>query len=164
MYRFFLILVLAALALALTKTWSPPKTSWGDPDLQGTWTSDDLRDVPFERPAQFGDRRYLNDDELAARAKQVDEAQTEIVGKGIRPNSGYWARQQGVNAAAAPAYFQEFSRRAVRQTSLVVDPPDGRVPALTKEAQERRAAITPLRNRRPESWTDRTNYDRCITR
>ena len=146
------------------KPWSPPKTSWGDPDLQGTWTSDDLRDVPFERPAQFGTRALLTDEELAARAKSVDEAQTNIVGKGERPNSGYWARQTGVNAAAAPAYFQEFSRRAARQTSLVVDPPDGRVPALTPEAQTKRAAIAKIRNRRPESWLDRTNYDRCITR
>jgi hypothetical protein len=155
---------LAAAAMLAQKPWSPPKTSWGDPDLQGTWTSDDLRDVPFERPAQFGTRAFLTDEELAARAKSVDEAQTNIVGKGERPNSGYWARQQGVNAAAAPAYFQEFSRRAARQTSLVVDPPDGRVPALTPEAQAERTAIAKIRNRRPESWLDRTNYDRCITR
>jgi hypothetical protein len=47
---------------------------------------------------------------------------------------------------------------------LVVDPPNGRVHALTKEAQEERAAVAKLRNRRPESWTDRSMYDRCITR
>jgi hypothetical protein len=70
---------------APSKSWTPSKTSWGDPDLQGTWTSDDLRDVPFERPAQFGTRRYLTDEELAERAKQVDAAQTDIIGKGIRP-------------------------------------------------------------------------------
>ena len=136
--RFLVVSVLAATTV-FGQTWHAPKTSWGDPDLQGTWTSDDLRDVPFERPAQFGTRRYLTDEELAERAKLVDQYQTEIVGKGNRPKSGYWARQEGVNAAAAPAYFQEFSRRASRQTSLVVDPPNGRVPALTKEAQELRA-------------------------
>ncbi len=157
-------LLLVAGACPGQQKWTPPKTSWGDPDLQGTWTSDDLRDVPFERPAQFGTRRYLTDEELAERAKAVDADQTEIVGKGIRPNRGYWARQQGVNAAAAPAYFQEFSRRATRLTSLVVDPPDGRVPALTKEAQELRAKVNAVRNRRPESWEDRSMYDRCITR
>jgi hypothetical protein len=158
--------LVAAIGLAQTpaKKWTPPKTSWGDPDLQGTWTSDDMRDVPFERPAQFGTRRYLNDQEFADRAKQVDDAQTNIVEKGNRPNSGYWARQTGVNAAAAPAYFQEFSRRASRQTSLVVDPPDGRVPPLTPEAQKLRTQINATRNRRPESWLDRSPYDRCITR
>ncbi len=161
--RFSAALLLAA-AAAFGQTWTPPKTSWGDPDLQGAWTSDDQREVPFERSAQFGTRRYLNDDELAQRAKEVDENQTEIVGQGIRPKRGYWARQQGVNAAAAPAYFQEFSRRASRQTSLVIDPPDGRVPPLTKEAQDLRARIEAVRNRRPDSWEDRSMYDRCITR
>ncbi len=120
---FITVFALAGLA-AFGQTWKAPKTSWGDPDLQGTWTSDDLRDVPFERPAQFGNRRYLTDEELSDRAKLVDQAQTEIVGKGLRPNSAYWARQAGVTAAAAPPQFQEFSRRASRQTSLVVDPPN----------------------------------------
>jgi hypothetical protein len=154
--------------LTATAAWAqggtPPRTSWGDPDLQGTWTSDDQRDVPFERPARFGNRRYLTDEEFAERARQVDKTQTEIIGQGIRPNSGYWASQKGVNAAAAPPYFQEFSRHAARQTSLVVDPPDGRVPPLTKEAQELRTAVNKVRDRRPESWLDRSMYDRCITR
>jgi len=151
-------------ALLFAQKWTPPETSWGDPDLQGTWTSDDQRDVPFERPAQFGARRYLTDEEFAERARQVDKTQTEIIGQGIRPNSGYWASQKGVNAAAAPPYFQEFSRHAARQTSLVIDPADGRVPPLTKEAQELRASVNNVRNRRPESWLDRSMYDRCITR
>ncbi len=151
-------------ALLFAQKWTPPKTSWGDPDLQGTWTSDDQRDVPFERPAQFGNRRYLTDEEFAERARQVDKTQTEIIGQGIRPNSGYWASQKGVNAAAAPPYFQEFSRHAARQTSLVIDPPNGRVPPLTKEAQELRTAVNKVRDRRPESWLDRSMYDRCITR
>ena len=60
--------------------------------------------------------------------------------------------------------WQEFSRRASNLTSLVVDPPDGRVPALTPEAQALRASTNALRNRRPETWTDRSMYDRCITR
>ncbi len=157
---------LAAVAVAQVpkKNWTPPKTSWGDPDFYGTWTSDDMREVPFERPAQFGTRRFLNDQELAARAKEVDDTISGVVEKGIRPNAGYWARQQGVNAAAAPPNWQEFSRRASNQTSLVVDPPDGRVPALTPEAQALRTSINVLRNRRPETWTVRSMYDRCITR
>jgi hypothetical protein len=151
-------------AQAPVQKWTPPKTSWGDPDLQGTWTSDNMREVPMERPLQFGERKYLNGDELAARAKGVDDFQTEVVGKGIRPNAGYWAGRSGVDGAAAPPHWQEFSRRASNQTSLVVDPPNGRVPALTAEAQALRASTNALRNRRPETWTDRSMYDRCITR
>jgi hypothetical protein len=160
----FLTAASIATSLLFAQAWTPPKTTWGDPDLQGTWTSDDQRDVPFERPAQFGTRRYLTDEEFAERARQVDKTQTEIIGQGIRPNSGYWASQKGVNAAAAPPYFQEFSRHAARQTSLVIDPPNGRVPPLTKEAQQLRDAVNKVRERRPESWLDRSMYDRCITR
>ena len=50
---------------------TPPKTSWGDPDLQGVWTSDDSIGVPFERPKRYGNRKLLNDDEYAERAKEM---------------------------------------------------------------------------------------------
>lgn len=160
----FLTVIPAAAADSASTKWTPPKTAWGDPDLQGTWTSDNLREVPMERPAQFGTRRFLTTEELAARAKGVDEFQTEIIGKGVRPNAGYWANRSGVDAAAAPPHWQEFSRLASNLTSLVVDPADGRVPALTPEAQALRASTNALRSRRPETWTDRSMYDRCITR
>src|SRR5215216_6941318 len=48
-----------------------PRTPWGEPDLQGVWSSDDLENVPMSRPAQFADRLYLNDEEFAARQAQV---------------------------------------------------------------------------------------------
>jgi hypothetical protein len=74
------ILALCAIALgalsgqtkSTTGTWTPPKTAWGDPDLQGVWTSDDFYGVPFERPAQYGDRKFLTEEEYAARAKETD--------------------------------------------------------------------------------------------
>src|SRR5262245_61716643 len=50
---------------------SPPKTAWGDPDLQGTWPTGQLIEVPFERPEAFGARAELNDAELAGRVAQV---------------------------------------------------------------------------------------------
>src|SRR5271163_1196191 len=54
------------------------KTPWGDPDLQGTWTSDDTWGVPFERPKQFGTRASLTEDELNARAKTVANSEQFI--------------------------------------------------------------------------------------
>src|SRR5579871_6528851 len=77
------------------KKWTPPKTSWGDPDLQGVWTSDDFYGVPFERPAQYGTRNLLTDAEYAARSKETDYLATSVQ-KGDYPNAGYWARQKGV--------------------------------------------------------------------
>src|SRR4029077_15921243 len=56
--------------------WTPPKTPWGEPDLQGSWPTASLVGTPFERPVQFGDRRLLTDEEVAAREKQyADDAE-----------------------------------------------------------------------------------------
>ena len=145
------------------KKWTPPKTSWGDPDLQGTYSTDEYIGVPFERPAQFGTRRYLNDEEFAARAKDVDTL-ASVHETGDRPNVGFWKSQKGVDAAAVAPQWLEYAPRASRQSSLVIDPPDGRVPALTAEAQAERANQRNYFNMRPASWLDLTMYDRCITR
>src|SRR3990172_3476459 len=53
-------------------SYTPPRTAWGEPDLQGVWSSDDMSGIPIARPQQFGDRLYLNDEEFAARARQVE--------------------------------------------------------------------------------------------
>jgi hypothetical protein len=126
--------------------YTTPKTPWGDPDLQGVWSSDDAT-MPMSRPMNFGDRLYLNDEEYAARQKQIS---------------------QGVNNAvnAEGSFRGDFARRAFRQTSLIVDPPDGRTPAFTEAAQKRRAPRDQgTFGNGPFEWTtDFTNYDRCITR
>ena len=127
--------VLASFALSGQ---SLPRTPWGDPDLEGVWTTEMLRDarVPYERPKSFGTRMYLSDAEFAER-----------------------------QARAAKAGFKNDSM-TFRQTSLIVDPPDGRYPALTPEAQRRPQVMSlgtygegPF-----DSPLDLTLYDRCVTR
>jgi hypothetical protein len=123
-----------------------PRTPWGDPDLQGVWSSDDAT-MPMSRPQNFGDRLYLNDEEFAAREKQIKTGIT--------------------NAENAVGSFRgDFARRAFRQTSLIVDPPDGRTPAFTAAAQTRRAPRDQgtFGNGPFDSTEDFTLYDRCITR
>ncbi len=129
-------------------SYTAPRTAWGEPDLQGVWSSDDMSGVPLARPQQFGDRLYLNDEEFAARARQVEA---------------------GVDRAeneATSTFRGDFARRAFRQTSLIVDPPDGQTPAFTPFAETRRAP----RDRGTfgdgpfDSTADFTLYDRCITR
>jgi hypothetical protein len=166
--RFLALCVIALGALSgqtkpAAKTWTPPKTAWGDPDLQGVWTSDDFYGIPFERPAEYGNRKFLTDEEYAARAKETDLLATSVQA-GVYPNAGYWARQKGVDAKAVPTNWTEFARRAPRQTSLVVDPPNGRIPPLTAYGESVRAAVAAARKPRPESWLDISLYDRCITR
>ena len=96
-----------------------PRTPWGDPDLQGVWSSDDAT-MPLSRPQNLGDRLYQSDEEYAARVKQIEN--------GVRAGE-----------SAIGSFRGDFARRAFRQTSLIVDPPDGRVPAFTPEAEKRRA-------------------------
>jgi len=143
--------------------WKPPKTVWGDPDLQGTWTSDDLQGVPVERPKEFGTRRFLTEEEMKDRDGRIGRI-LQSVETGERPKEGFWANQRGVDAAAVPPNWVEFARRASALTSLVSDPPDGRIPALTAEAQQRRANQPNYNNTRPQSYKDMTMYDRCISR
>jgi hypothetical protein len=113
--------------------WTPPKTPWGEPDLQGSWPTASLVGTPFERPAQFGERRLLTDEEIAAREKQyADDAarvnKTTEVGADVDEGTG------------PPAHWGEGSlRKASRMTSLIVDPPNGRFPAFTTWGQLRAA-------------------------
>jgi hypothetical protein len=125
--------------------YTTPKTPWGDPDLQGVWSSDDAG-MPMSRP-QTATGLYMSDEQFAARQKQIEQGVT--------------------NAENAIGSFRgDFARRAFRQTSLIVDPPDGRQPAVNPEAQKRRAPRDQgTFGNGPFEWTtDFTNYDRCITR
>jgi len=123
-----------------------PKTEWGEPDLRGVWTTDDTSGIPMARPAQFGDRLYLNDEEYANRSKQIERG-----------------AEQG-DQEAVGAFRFDFARRAFRQTSLIVDPPDGHVPAFTPEGMQRPMPRGTYGDG-PLDWTtDFSLYERCITR
>ena len=111
--------------------WSE-RTPWGDPDLQGEWTTEGEYGVPLERPAQFGTRAFLTDAEYAARLKDVrarderDLARVDVL-------SG---KVEGPNAPIP--HWREYNTTS-RRTSLIVDPPDGRLPPRTAQAPPLRA-------------------------
>jgi hypothetical protein len=139
---------------------SLPRTLWGDPDLSGTWTTDDSIGVPIERPVQFGDKANLSDEEFADRLRRDEAARLASLEEFVAP-----AAAAG-GAVGPPGHWGERGAKPTRQTSFVVDPPDGRIPPLTPEAQRRAAGrdtgsfgAGPFNG--PE---DLTNYDRCITR
>src|SRR6476620_1713810 len=67
----------ASAAVITNPKWTPPKMSWGHPDLEGIWTSDDMRGVPMARPPQFGTRRYLTDEEFVARGQEREAERME---------------------------------------------------------------------------------------
>jgi hypothetical protein len=128
------------------------RTSWGDPDLQGVWTSGPMIDVPFERPAEMGPRATLTDEEFARRVasnQRQREALQAVAGTGRTPPSG----PPDWNEPGTPS----------RQASLIVDPPDGRLPSLTSDGA-RRAGEWRQRGARTDRPEDLNPYDRCITR
>jgi len=145
----------AVSALAAAK-----RTPWGDPDLQGTYTTDNSIGVPLERPTQFGTRAELTDEEYATRVSAND---TQVAkDKNPLPESEF-AEDSAANNA--PRHWLERPANPSRATSLVVDPPDGRIPALTSEGEKLAAARRATRTRGlPASYKDFSNYDRCISR
>jgi len=150
--------VVGAAALG-AQTFSPPKTPWGHPDLQGIYSNDDETGTPMERPAQFEGKTLadITPEELQKIIKQRNEqfvdgvSGTEFAG-GLRP--------------PAHLIFDTFDRKNSRAW-LVVDPPDGRIPRRTDAAPRRRTGgvSTNANPRGPfNSWLDMGLYDRCITR
>jgi hypothetical protein len=150
---------LLTVSLAAQARYTPPKTPWGEPDLRGTFTTDNSIGVPFERPPQYGDRATLTDEEFAAK----DRANTEQVAKDVsdRPETPF---EQDEAANNAPRNWLERGTKLSHASSLVIDPPNGRLPAVTAEGQ-RRAALNRARFARQNDAAEfHSYYDRCITR
>ena len=100
------------------------RTPWGEPDLQGIWTTE--VDTPFERPERFGDREFLTPEEQA----ELDERRSRLISRNRRVERGTELDVAG----AYNAVFLSF-KPTDRRTSLIVDPPNGRVPPQTPEVQ-----------------------------
>jgi hypothetical protein len=145
--------------------YSPPRTPWGDPDLQGKWPATAMVGVPLQRDEALGTRNELTDEEFAdrvARAEQqrdLDNADFELENAASTPGGT-------VGGAVSPPPHWLERGEPQRQASLIVDPADGRMPAQTDEAQARAAELRTYRESRgpADSYTDRSLYDRCITR
>jgi hypothetical protein len=149
-----------------------PRTPWGDPDLQGVWSSDDMENIPMAAgqgrggPGRGGPARggapqaapasqaapgeapplYLDEAALAARRTQVDNA----------------AKQRDTSAESSFRF--DYARRVFPQTRLIVDPPDGRLPAIKVNQQERQMPRGTYGPGPLNSWEDFSLYERCITR
>jgi len=152
----------AADSTSATKNWTPPRTPWGEPDLQGTFSNRTI--TPFERPANVAGREFFTPEEVAALEKRAQE------------QSGDEGRTKGTRADVERAYNDFWWDRGTKvttpRTSLVIDPADGRVPELTDEAKKRAADEskrpafrgTGANGRGTDTWLDRSTFERCITR
>ena len=157
-----LIATLAAVALAplagqtSSNSYKTPKTPWGDPDLQGNYTNLYENGTPLERPKEFAGRSLddVKGEELAKIKRATQERTINNFQGPVHAPDNWW--QDALNLTRGS------------QAWLIVDPPDGQVPALTPEAERRIAARAEARRsqaRGPaDSWEDRSLYDRCLTR
>jgi hypothetical protein len=137
--------------------WQAPQLSWGHPNLEGTFTSRDMSGIPLERPVQFGERASLNEEEFRQRA-------------GGGP-SGLAALRAGeefegeARLQLSALDSSEVGTRTFGYSSYVIEPANGRVPALTAEGEQRQASFRGGQSNGPFfTPADFSYYDRCITR
>jgi hypothetical protein len=163
-------------SLSPEKPYTAPRTPWGDPDLQGMWPGN--VSAPLQRPADMGERTTLTDEEFAQREAQARAQAAADNQQFVPPSPSASAGQGGDRGGRGggrgggigpPDHWLERGA-PIRQTSLIVDPPNGRLPALAAGAEERRKAARGGRGM-PAEWRgtadsyDELNiYYRCITR
>ena len=144
----FAFVLLASIAVAAQPGKdTPPRTADGRPDLQATWDFAQL--TPFERPSEFADKTTVTDEE----AEEFAQRRVETSDKDRRDGGAAADVERAYND-----FWWDFGRRIARQPSLVVDPPDGRVPALVPAAQKRIAD----RRGRFDNPEERPLAERCI--
>ena len=131
--------------------WQVPRTAWGDPDISGPWPVDHLAHTPRQRPEAMGTRTKLTDAEYE---QIVRTAQRQIDWRAEEDRAGLLAMGHWIERGIPP-----------RQTSMIVEPANGRYPALTPEGERLRAAEKTSWNNDVFDWMDDFGiFDRCITR
>ena len=142
-----------------------PRTAWGQPDLRGIW---DFRTItPLQRPESLAEQEFLTEEEAANLEQEVLDRNADLANRPALRTEVTESVDRG--ADGAPGFYNNFwldrGTRAVgtRRTSLIIDPPNGRIPDLTASGQRTADARRAYRQEHPaDSWVDRSAYDRCI--
>ena len=172
MYRFlYFALGLTALVSVAQAQWKTPRTADGKPDLQGYWANNNA--TPLERPKELAGRATLTDEEVAAMKKKAHElfGGKEDAAFGDSVFLATLANVQGTKTGfkSTDGGTGDYSsvwtveRDWDNRTSLITDPPDGRIPAMTAEAQKRRRDALAATQRLAAGPEDRSLSERCIT-
>ena len=146
------------------KNWTPPRTADGEPDLQGVW---DYRTItPMERPKELGTKAFFTEAEAAEYEKKENQRQNRDL---IDPEQGGLFYPPGGVVPYNEFWYDRGNKVAgTKRTSLIIDPPDGRLPAWTPEGQKEanlRAAAQrndQMGHPKADSWEDRPLQERCI--
>jgi hypothetical protein len=145
-----------------TPAYRTPRTPWGDPDLEGRWPSTRSASIPLQRPESFGTRTTLTDAEFAERESQFERQKAQDVADFDLEHPSIPFGQVGGGQSPPQHWFERAAPQ--RQASLVVDPANGRLPALTPAAQKRLADRRARESGDSASYTDFNLTERCITR
>jgi hypothetical protein len=148
-----LAIVIAAPLCAQTKTWTVSRTPDGQPDLQGIWTNATI--TPLERPAMFATKLTVTD----AEASKFEHQNNDTLYVDRRGATAEADRDHAYNSLFFDRGTEMARVDGVKRTSLIIDPPDGRVPPLTPEARQRNAGRARNRFDGPE---DRPLGERCL--
>ena len=156
-------LVLAAPVAAQTA----PTTAWGDPALHGVWDFSTI--TPLERPEELGDKAFLTEEEAARLDQEVVERDARLLNRPAERTERVEGGNIDFRADGSPGFYNNFwldagsETLSTRQTSQIVDPRNGRLPARTPHAQQRIDARRAYLAEHPaDSWLDRTISDRCL--
>jgi hypothetical protein len=150
------VVALVAMVAAATSA-AGQSTPWGDPDLQGTWTSSGA--TPMERPDQFAGRDTLSDEEVSSIRAQTTARDLELL------NAPAQRTEVGTNPGAYNNFWFDRGARTNR-TSMLIDPPSGRFPPLTPagEQHSKNQLKAPGGMEKDDTWEDRHIWERCVTR
>ena len=162
----FSVIGVIALSAIPVAAQTAPRTPWGQPDLQGVW---DFRSItPLQRPEELADKEFLTAEEAANLEQETIDRNEDLLNRPARRTQVTESVDRGEEGA--PGFYNNLwldrgtTVVGTRRTSLVIDPSDGRIPALTPAAQERVATRAALNRRITEGPEDRSLSERCILR
>jgi len=159
------VVAFPSIVAAQARAWTPPLGPDGHPDLQGTWLNNSA--TPLERPAALEGRPTLTDEEvteLRARAERLfRNTNADFAGGDAVFLAALANIDRFKSTTATGTTFEMIEREFDNRTSLIVEPPDGRIPPLTADAQQRRSAADEIRRRPAEGPEDLTQIERCLT-
>jgi hypothetical protein len=149
------------------KAWSAPRLADGHPDLQGTWNYSTL--TPIERPRELAGKAFFSEQEAAEYEKRSRQTRNVDLNRETTPTTRGLVNGTVETEDLASAYNEFWWDRgskivSTRRTSIVIDPPDGKIPPLTPQGQKRMAALNEANERLAEGPEDRPLTDRCIVR
>ncbi len=159
----FTVFVSVALSAVPAAAQTAPRTAWGQPDLGGIW---DFRTItPMERPEELADKEFLTAEEAANLEQETVDRNIELANREARRTEVTESVDRGEEGA--PGFYNNFwldgGTTSTGRTSLVVEPPNGRIPDLTASGQRMADTRREYREEHPaDSYVDRSMSDRCI--